>query len=69
MHTSFSPYHRHRFPAEIISHFVWLYFRFALSFRDVEEMLTMRGVVMTYETVREWRPSIAVVVSGYCFLS
>jgi len=46
---------RHRFPAEIISHCVWLYFRFALSFRDVEEMLAMRGVALTYETVREWR--------------
>ena len=53
MHTV-SLYHRHRFPAEIISHCVWLYFRFALSFRDVEEMLAMRGVVLTYETVREW---------------
>ena len=40
-------YHRHRFPAEIISHCVWLYFRFALSFRDVEEMLAMRGVSET----------------------
>ena len=45
MSTSTSLYHRHRFPAEIISHCVWLYFRFALSFRDVEEMLAMRGVV------------------------
>src|SRR5258705_8221478 len=54
MRTSVSPYHRHRFPAEIISHCVWLYFRFALSFRDVEEMLAMRGVALTYETVREW---------------
>src|SRR5258705_4230780 len=44
----------HRFTAEIISHCVWLYFRFALSFRDVEEMLPMRGVALTYETVREW---------------
>ena len=43
MRTSVSLYHRHRFPAEIISHCVWLYFRFALSFRDVEEMLAMRG--------------------------
>src|SRR5437660_6396009 len=51
---SISLYHRHRFPAEIISHSVWLYFRFALSFRDVEEMLAMRGVSLTYETVREW---------------
>src|SRR5262249_15007062 len=49
-----SDYHRHRFPPEIISHCVWLYFRFAWSFRDVEEMLAMRGVVLTYETVREW---------------
>src|SRR5882672_1273551 len=54
MHTSVSLYHRHRFPAEIISHCVWLYFRFPLSFRDVEEMLAMRGVALTYETVREW---------------
>jgi putative transposase len=54
MRTSLSLYHRHRFPAEIISHCVWLYFRFALSFRDVEEMLAMRGVALTYETVREW---------------
>jgi putative transposase len=54
MRTSVSLYHRHRFPAEIISHCVWLYFRFALSFRDVEELLAMRGVSVTYETVREW---------------
>jgi putative transposase len=54
MRSSVSLYYRHRFPAEIISHCVWLYFRFALSFRDVEEMLAMRGVALTYETVREW---------------
>jgi putative transposase len=54
MRTSVSHYHRHRFPAEIISHCVWLYFRFTLSFRDVEEMLAMRGVSLSYETVREW---------------
>jgi putative transposase len=54
MRTSISPYHRHRFPAEIISHSVWLYFRFTVSFRDVEEMLAMRGVSLSYETVREW---------------
>src|SRR3977135_3877809 len=54
MSTSASLYHRHRFPSKIISHCVWLYFRFALSFRDVEEMLAMRGVALTYETVREW---------------
>ena len=54
MRTSVSLYHRHRFPAEIISHCVWLYFRFALSFRDVEEMMASRGVSLSYETVREW---------------
>ncbi len=54
MNASESLYHRHRFPSEIISHCVWLYFRFSLSFRDVEEILAMRGVILTYETVREW---------------
>ena len=54
MRTSVSLYRRHRFPAEIISHCVWLYFRFALSLRDVEEMLAMRGVSLSYETIREW---------------
>jgi putative transposase len=54
MRTSLSRYHRHRFPAEVISHCVWLYFRFALSFRNVEEMLAIRGVSLSYETVREW---------------
>jgi len=43
-----------RFPPEIISHAVWLSFRFSLSFRDVEELLAQRGVVVTYETVRQW---------------
>jgi putative transposase len=47
-------YHRHRFPPEIISHCVWLYFRFSLSFRDVELLMAQRGVVVTYETVRQW---------------
>ncbi len=47
-------YTRHRFPPEIISHAVWLYFRFALSYRDVEELLAERGVILTYETVRQW---------------
>ncbi len=47
-------YKRHRFPPEVIGHAVWLYFRFALSYRDVEELLAERGVVLTYETVRQW---------------
>src|SRR5262245_16815293 len=47
-------YKRHRFPAEIISHCVWLYFRFCLRYRDVEELMAERGVVLTYEAVRYW---------------
>jgi putative transposase len=43
-----------RFPAEIISHCVWLYHRFPLSFREVEEMMLARGVVVSHETVRQW---------------
>ncbi len=47
-------YAGYRFPAEIIAHAVWLYFRFALSYRDVEELLAERGVLVTYETIRRW---------------
>ena len=47
-------YKRHRFPPEIIGHAVWRYFRFALRYRDVEELLAERGVVLTHETVRQW---------------
>src|SRR6266478_3639399 len=54
MNASDSLYHRHRLPPEIISHCVWLYFRFSLSFRDVEELMSSRGVALSYETVREW---------------
>jgi putative transposase len=45
---------RHRFPSVIISHAVWLYHRFCLSFREVEELLAERGIIVTYETVRQW---------------
>jgi putative transposase len=48
------PYKHHRFPAEIISHSVWLYFRFCLSCRDIEERLFARGVIVTYEAIRKW---------------
>jgi putative transposase len=47
-------YKRHRFPAEIISHCVWLYFRFCLSYQDVEKLMAERGVLLTYEAVRYW---------------
>ncbi len=55
MHTSAltHPYKHHRFPAEIISHGVWLYYRFCLSYRDVEELLLARGVIVTYEAIRK----------------
>ena len=46
-------YKRHRFPVEIISHAVWLYFRFSLSYRDVEELMAARGIVLSYETIRQ----------------
>ena len=45
---------RHRFPADVIRHAVWLYFRFTLSFRDVEELLAERGIELSYETIRCW---------------
>ena len=45
---------RHRFPADVISQAVWLYFRFSLSFRDVEELMAARGVDVSYETIRCW---------------
>jgi hypothetical protein len=47
-------YRGYRYPAEIISHAVWLYYRFSLSLRDVEELLAERGVMVTYETIRAW---------------
>jgi len=47
-------YHRYGFPAEIISHAVWLYHRFCLSFRDVEDLLAERGTTVSYETIRLW---------------
>ena len=52
--TPASPYKGHRFPHEIISHAIWLYYRFSLSYRDVEDLLAERGIVVTYETVRQW---------------
>ena len=47
-------YRGYRFPAEIISHAVWLYFRFTSSLRDVEDLLAQRGIIVSYETIRQW---------------
>ncbi len=54
MKTNATCYHGYRFPREIISHGVWLYHRFCLSFRDVEELLAKRGIIVSYETIRQW---------------
>jgi putative transposase len=47
-------YARHRFPPEVIQHAVWLYLRFTLSYRDVEELLTERGIETSHESIRRW---------------
>ena len=56
-------YARHQFPAEIIRHAVWLYLRFTLSYRDVEELLAERGIETSYESIRRW------VLKGPCSLA
>ena len=57
-------YHRHRFPGIVIQHAVWLYFRFALSYRDVEDMLAERGIDVTYETVRRWALKFGTIIAS-----
>ena len=52
--TSKSIYRGYRFPAEVIEHAVWLYFRFPLSLRMVEDLLAARGITVSHETVRCW---------------
>ncbi len=54
MSRSSSLYRRHRFPGEIINYCVWLYYRFSLSYRDIEELMAQRGVRVSYETIRQW---------------
>ena len=54
MDTGAPSYKGFRFPVEIISHCVWLYYRFPLSFREVEEMMLARGVTVSHETIRQW---------------
>ena len=54
MKTDAPSYHGYRFPPEIISHAVWLYHRFCVSFRNVEELLAQRGITVSYEAVRLW---------------
>ena len=52
--TATPSYKGHRYPVEIINHCIWLYFRFPLSFREVEELMLARGVAVSYETIRRW---------------
>ena len=47
-------YKRHRFPPEVIRYAVWVYFRFCLSYRDVEDLLAERGIIVSYESIRYW---------------
>jgi len=54
MNAPTNQYKRHRFPPEIIQHAVWLYYRFNLSHRDIEGLLAVRGIVVSYESVRLW---------------
>jgi transposase-like protein len=53
-----SPHAGYRFPAEIISHTVWLYFRFPLVLRIVEELLAARGIIVSHEGIRQWGAEI-----------
>ena len=54
MNTSNTQYKRHCFPSEIIQHAVWLYYRFNLSHRDIEDLLAERGIAVSYESIRLW---------------
>ena len=56
-------YKRHRFPAWLIAHAVWLYFRFPLSLRLVEELLLERGIVVSYESIRRWAAKFGPVIA------
>src|SRR5215208_1941865 len=56
-------YRGHRFPAAIIQHAIWLYLRFTLSYRDVEELLAERGLDLSYETIRRWVLKFGPVVA------
>ena len=56
---------RHRFPPEMIAHAVWLYVRFNLSLREVEEMLLERGIDVSYETIRRWTIKFGPQIAGH----
>jgi putative transposase len=58
-------YRRHRFPPVIIQHAIWLYLRFTLSYRDVEELLAERGLDVSYENIRCWVVKFGPLIDGY----
>ena len=66
MRSQSASYHGYRFPPDIISHAVWLYYRFCLSFRDAEDLLAQRGVTVTYETIRQWCQRFGPVYARNC---
>ena len=55
-----------RYPAAIIRHVMWLYFRFSLSFRDIEELMASRGIFVTYETIRQWTLKFGQTYANGC---
>ena len=61
-------YKRHRFPPSIIQHAVWLYYRFNLSIRDVEDLLAERNISVSYEAVRLWLNKLASEIGSLCAL-
>jgi len=62
-------YKRYRYPAQITSHAVWLYHRFTLSFRDIEYILAARGVIVSYETIRQRYPKHSLRSWGKLWLN
>ena len=62
--TDRSPYRGYRFPPEIIAHAAWLYFRFHLSFRDVQDLLADRGVIVSHEAIRQCCTKFGAVFAG-----
>ena len=54
MNSPRSIYLRHRFPGDIVALAVWYYYRFSVSYRDVEDLLAERGIIVSYETIRRW---------------
>jgi putative transposase len=60
-------FQRHRFPPDIISYAVWLYYRFNLSHRDIEDLPAERGITVSYETIRLWYIKFGALTSGPLF--